>query len=57
MMIAADHCYPSTRGRNVVVVLYAQIGTRQFNDWHSLLVKQADIGRVTYILRHYVTAV
>jgi len=57
MMIAADHCYPASRGRNVVVILYAQIGTRSFSDWHGLLVKQADSSRVTYILRHYVTEV
>jgi len=57
MMIPADHCYPASRGRDVVVILYAQLGTRLFNDWHSLLVKQVDMGHITYILRHYVAAV
>jgi len=57
MLIKADHCYPASKGRDVVVILYAQLGTRLFNDWHSLLMKQADVGRITYILRHYVTAV
>jgi len=57
MMIKADHYYPASRGRDVVVILYAQLGKRSFNDWHSLLVQQASVGRITYILRHYVTAV
>jgi len=57
MVIKADHHYPSSRGRDVVVILYAQLGRRLFNDWHSLLVQQAEMGRITYILRHYITAV
>jgi len=57
MLISADHCYPASRGRDVVVILYGQLGTPAFNDWHSLLVKQADVGHITYILRPYVTAV
>lgn len=57
MVIKADHQYPSSRGRDVVVILYAQLGRRLFNDWHSLLVQQAEMGRITYILRHYITAV
>jgi len=57
MMIKADHYYPASRGRDVVVILYAQLGRHPFNDWHSLLVQQASTGRITYILRHYVTAV
>jgi len=57
MTIKADHYYPASRGRDVVVILYAQLGRRSFNDWHSLLVQKADEGHITYILRHYVTAV
>jgi len=57
MVIKADHYYPSSRGRDVVVILYAQLGKRPFNDWHSLLIQQAELGRITYILRHYVTVV
>jgi len=57
MLISADHVYPASRGRDVVVILYAQLGTRLFNDWHSMLVKQADAGHITYILRHYITTV
>jgi len=55
MMIKADHYYAASRSSDVVAVLYAQLGKRQFNDWHSLLVQQANMGRIRYILRHYVT--
>ena len=57
MVIKADHYYPGSRGRDVVVILYAQLGRRPFNDWHSLLVQQANAGLVTYILRHHVAVV
>lgn len=57
MLIKADHYYPGSRGRDVVVVLYGQLGTRLFNDWHSLLVQEVNAGHITYILRHHVTKV
>ena len=56
-MIKPDHYYPASKGCDVVVILYAQLGSRVFSDWHRLLVQLASVGRLTYILRHYVTTV
>jgi len=57
VMIKPDHYYPASKGCDVVVILYAQLGSRVFSDWHRLLVQLASVGRLTYILRHYVTTV
>ena len=50
-----DHRYP---GRNVsdvpVVVLYAEIGTRKFSAFHTLLSERAEAGSLIYVLRHFV---
>ena len=50
-----DHRYP---GRNVsdvpVVVLYAEIGTRKFSAFHTLLSERAEAGTLVYVLRHFV---
>uniref|UniRef100_A0A8C5BTF4 UDP-glucose glycoprotein glucosyltransferase 2 n=1 Tax=Gadus morhua TaxID=8049 RepID=A0A8C5BTF4_GADMO len=49
-----DHRYP---GRNVsdvpVVVLYAEIGTRKFSAFHTLLSERAEAGSLIYVLRHF----
>jgi len=57
LVIKADHYYPGSKGRDVVVILYAQLGRHVFNSWHRSLAELAANGDITYILRHYVTAV
>jgi len=54
LLINSDHYYPGSAGRDVVVILYAQIGTVEFAEWHKLLVELADSGQITYVLRHFV---
>ena len=54
MVLKNDHLYPGSKDRDVVVILYAEIGTADFVEWHRLLRDLADNGEITYILRHFV---
>ena len=53
-MIGLDHHYPGSKDSPVVVILYAEIGTGAFSQWHTVLQEKAKHGDIDYILRHYV---
>ncbi|TRY97085.1 hypothetical protein DNTS_027277 [Danionella cerebrum] len=52
----SDHQYP---GPNVtempVAILYAEIGTKDFNSFHKVLAERAQEGKLVYVLRHFVS--
>ncbi|XP_019738065.1 UDP-glucose:glycoprotein glucosyltransferase 2 isoform X2 [Hippocampus comes] len=50
-----DHIYPGANKTDVpVVILYAEIGTKKFTTFHTVLSEKAEAGALTYILRHFV---
>ncbi|XP_050455971.1 UDP-glucose:glycoprotein glucosyltransferase isoform X2 [Cataglyphis hispanica] len=49
-----DHRYLDTSESDKVIILYGQIGTSTFIDFHEKLKNIADTKRINYILRHYV---
>uniref|UniRef100_A0AAQ5YAQ2 UDP-glucose ceramide glucosyltransferase-like 1 n=1 Tax=Amphiprion ocellaris TaxID=80972 RepID=A0AAQ5YAQ2_AMPOC len=50
-----DHTYPGANKTDVpVVILYAEIGTKKFNSFHTVLSEKAKEGTLAYVLRHYV---
>lgn len=49
-----DHLYPGSENRSVVVILYGEIGTPEFSQFHKVLKNQAVEGKIGYVLRHYV---
>ncbi|KAE8746395.1 hypothetical protein FOCC_FOCC006890 [Frankliniella occidentalis] len=49
-----DHHYPGSENRSLVAVLYGEIGTYEFAQFHKVLKTQASEGKLGYILRHYV---
>ncbi|XP_051938490.1 UDP-glucose:glycoprotein glucosyltransferase 2 isoform X2 [Hippocampus zosterae] len=52
-----DHIYPGANKTDVpVVILYAEIGTKKFTSFHTVLSEKAEAGALTYILRHFVAA-
>ncbi|KAI0213511.1 UDP-glucose:glycoprotein glucosyltransferase 2 [Lamellibrachia satsuma] len=53
-VIGLDHHYPGSKDSPVVVILYAEIGTGAFSQWHTVLQEKAKHGDIDYILRHYV---
>lgn len=54
LVIKNDHYYKGIKDHDVIVILYAQLGTDAFSEWHNKLAALVDEGSVTYILRHYV---
>uniref|UniRef100_A0AAV1UZR4 UDP-glucose:glycoprotein glucosyltransferase n=1 Tax=Peronospora matthiolae TaxID=2874970 RepID=A0AAV1UZR4_9STRA len=54
--LSVDHKYPYiTSGSKtpVSVILYGLVGTEKFHNFHSRLVKQAQHGKIRYMVRHY----
>ncbi|XP_005100215.1 UDP-glucose:glycoprotein glucosyltransferase 1 [Aplysia californica] len=49
-----DHIYPNSGKRKAVVILYAEIGTKGFLEFHPALSKLASGGEITYVLRHFI---
>ncbi|BFZ00634.1 hypothetical protein BsWGS_03673 [Bradybaena similaris] len=49
-----DHVYPGSSAQKVVVILYAELGTKGFKDFHPALAKLAGTGEITYSLRHFI---
>lgn len=52
-----DHCYLSTPETDKFIILYGQIGTPAFIDFHEKLKNIADTKGINYILRHYVKVI
>uniref|UniRef100_A0A8C6QU58 UDP-glucose:glycoprotein glucosyltransferase 1 n=1 Tax=Nannospalax galili TaxID=1026970 RepID=A0A8C6QU58_NANGA len=45
----------STKNENLpVIILYAEIGTRAFAEFHRVLFEKAQNGKILYVLRHYI---
>uniref|UniRef100_A0A8C1LCD3 UDP-glucose ceramide glucosyltransferase-like 1 n=1 Tax=Cyprinus carpio TaxID=7962 RepID=A0A8C1LCD3_CYPCA len=52
----SDHQYPGVNGTDLpVAVLYAEIGTKEFNTFHKVLSERAQEGKLIYVLRHFVS--
>uniref|UniRef100_A0A8C2EJW1 UDP-glucose ceramide glucosyltransferase-like 1 n=1 Tax=Cyprinus carpio TaxID=7962 RepID=A0A8C2EJW1_CYPCA len=52
----SDHQYPGVNGTDLpVAVLYAEIGTKEFNTFHKVLSERAQEGKLVYVLRHFVS--
>uniref|UniRef100_A0A9J7Z7U1 UDP-glucose ceramide glucosyltransferase-like 1 n=1 Tax=Cyprinus carpio carpio TaxID=630221 RepID=A0A9J7Z7U1_CYPCA len=52
----SDHQYPGVNGTDLpVAVLYAEIGTKEFNTFHKVLSERAQDGKLIYVLRHFVS--
>nr|XP_034354958.1 UDP-glucose:glycoprotein glucosyltransferase 2 isoform X2 [Arvicanthis niloticus] len=49
-----DHKFPTSSEDFPVVILYAEIGTRAFAEFHRVLSKKSKNGKILYVLRHYI---
>ncbi|KAM5311040.1 UDP-glucose:glycoprotein glucosyltransferase 2 [Glossophaga mutica] len=49
-----DHKFPADREGLPVVILYAEMGTRSFGEFHTVLSAKAQNGEILYVLRHYI---
>uniref|UniRef100_A0A8C9CNI8 UDP-glucose glycoprotein glucosyltransferase 2 n=1 Tax=Phocoena sinus TaxID=42100 RepID=A0A8C9CNI8_PHOSS len=49
-----DHKFPANKENLPVIILYAEMGTRAFRKFHTVLSEKAQNGEILYVLRHYV---
>lgn len=49
-----DHHYPESENNSVTVVLYGELGTQEFAEFHQVLKYYAVNGDIDYVLRHYI---
>lgn len=49
-----DHVYPGASGDKPVVILYAELGTPQFVEFHRTLKEKAEQKEIQYVLRHFI---
>lgn len=49
-----DHHYPGSQNNTLTVVLYGELGTQEFAEFHQVLKTYAVKGDIDYVLRHYI---
>ncbi|XP_066537014.1 UDP-glucose:glycoprotein glucosyltransferase 1 isoform X2 [Hoplias malabaricus] len=52
-LFKGDHRFTSANPGPPVVILYAEIGTKEFAKFHQLMLSYANKGLINYVLRHY----
>uniref|UniRef100_A0A7M4FLB6 UDP-glucose glycoprotein glucosyltransferase 2 n=1 Tax=Crocodylus porosus TaxID=8502 RepID=A0A7M4FLB6_CROPO len=53
-LFKGDHKFPTLKENVPVVILYAEMGTKDFVKFHKVLSEKAQKEEITYVLRHYV---
>uniref|UniRef100_A0A673G7E7 UDP-glucose ceramide glucosyltransferase-like 1 n=2 Tax=Sinocyclocheilus TaxID=75365 RepID=A0A673G7E7_9TELE len=54
-LFKGDHKFPSANPDAPVVILYAELGTKEFSRFHQLMLAKANKGLITYVLRHFLS--
>ncbi|XP_015216779.2 UDP-glucose:glycoprotein glucosyltransferase 1 isoform X1 [Lepisosteus oculatus] len=52
-LFKGDHKFPVSNPDVPVVILYAEMGSKEFPKFHQLLVSKANRGQISYVLRHF----
>lgn len=52
-LFKGDHRFHSANPDGPVVILYAEMGTKEFSRLHQLMLSKANKGMITYVLRHF----
>ncbi|XP_014904360.1 UDP-glucose:glycoprotein glucosyltransferase 1 isoform X1 [Poecilia latipinna] len=53
-LFKGDHRYPGSNPDTPVIILYAELGTKDFQKFHQVLTSKVNEGSAAYVLRHYV---
>uniref|UniRef100_A0A8D1WKP5 UDP-glucose ceramide glucosyltransferase-like 1 n=1 Tax=Sus scrofa TaxID=9823 RepID=A0A8D1WKP5_PIG len=53
-LFKGDHKFPTNKENLPVIILYAEMGTRAFRQFHTVLSEKAQNGEILYVLRHYI---
>uniref|UniRef100_A0A671L7K7 UDP-glucose ceramide glucosyltransferase-like 1 n=1 Tax=Sinocyclocheilus anshuiensis TaxID=1608454 RepID=A0A671L7K7_9TELE len=54
-LFKGDHKFPSANPDAPVVILYAELGTKEFTRFHQLMLAKANKDLITYVLRHFLS--
>lgn len=49
-----DHIYPGSENNTITVILYGEIGSKEYKQFHDYLSKQTESGLVKYVSRHFI---
>lgn len=52
-LFKGDHRFPSANPGAPVVILYAELGTKDFASFHQQMLSRVNKGLINYVLRHY----
>ncbi|XP_072478199.1 UDP-glucose:glycoprotein glucosyltransferase 2 isoform X2 [Notamacropus eugenii] len=53
-LFKGDHKYPTVTENLPVIILYAEMGTKDFNKFHKILSEKAQKEEILYVFRHYI---
>ncbi|XP_074048017.1 UDP-glucose:glycoprotein glucosyltransferase 2 isoform X2 [Macrotis lagotis] len=53
-LFKGDHKYPTVTENLPVIILYAEMGTKDFSKFHKILSEKAQKEEILYVFRHYV---
>lgn len=53
-LFKGDHKFPTLNEAAPVVILYAEMGTKDFATFHKVLSEKAQKEEIVYVLRHFV---
>uniref|UniRef100_G1TE39 UDP-glucose:glycoprotein glucosyltransferase 1 n=1 Tax=Oryctolagus cuniculus TaxID=9986 RepID=G1TE39_RABIT len=53
-LFKGDHKFPTNKENLPVIILYAEMGTRAFGQFHKVLSEKAQNEEILYVLRHYI---
>ncbi|XP_074155473.1 UDP-glucose:glycoprotein glucosyltransferase 2 isoform X1 [Sminthopsis crassicaudata] len=53
-LFKGDHKYPTVTENLPVIILYAEMGTKDFNKFHKILSEKAQKGEILYVFRHFI---
>ncbi|KAL4624741.1 UDP-glucose:glycoprotein glucosyltransferase 1 isoform X2 [Arapaima gigas] len=54
-LFKGDHKFLNSAPNSPVVILYAEMGSKEFSRFHQLMVSKANKGEITYVLRHFLS--
>lgn len=49
-----DHIYPGSENNTITAVLYSQLASKDFKQFHEYLAREAENGSIKYICRHFI---
>lgn len=49
-----DHIFPGSENNSIATILYSELGSKEFQQFHDILKKEATLGKIKYVSRHYI---